>query len=340
MRAAVITENRTLAIVDRPAASPAPDSVRIRVAFCGICGTDLHVRVAESFVGNDVAGMVLGHEFAGTIVEVGADVDGWTVGDRVAGWPCIPCGVCELCIAGQVQVCQEKIGNGVGTGGPDGALAEFVDVRADRVFALPDTLSDEHAALAEPLATALRAVRQGEVGPGDRVAVIGAGPVGLMTALALRATGTDDVLVVEVNDGRAEAAREFGFRTCRPEELADQASAVLGGAPTVIFECAGHESALPLAIDTAHPLGRIVAVGVLFETVAISSLAIIGKELRIIGSYAHTTQDFANAIELLAARSIPADRLITGRVALEDATRAFDELVDPATSHIKILLHP
>lgn len=340
MRAVVITEKHTLELSDRPVTPLPPGHVRVKVAYCGICGSDLHLRAAEATVAGSPVGAVLGHEFVGTIEEIAPDVTDRKIGERVAGWPNGSCGECPVCRDNQSHLCPHKLANGIGLGRHDGALAESVVLRAERAFTLPESLSLEHAALTEPLAVALRAVRQGEVPVGARTAVIGAGPVGLMVALALEATGTANVLVVEVNEQRAAMVRSFGFETCTPGELDEVAGRVLGGAPRVIFECAGHESALPLAVEALHPGGRIVVVGVLFEPVSISQLLIMSKEATIIGSAGHRPVEFAEAIEMLAAGLLPADDLITGRMPLTEAERAFNELLDPATAHIKILLRP
>jgi len=340
MRATVVLSDRSLGVVEIPHRDLPLGHVRIKVSYCGICGSDLHMRLAESIPAGSPVGVVLGHEFVGTVLEVAPDVTTWTLGDRVAGWPSGSCGDCAICRSGKLQLCRSKMTDGIGLGKNQGALAESVVVKADRLFALPDGLSDEHAALTEPLAVALRAIGVGAVQPLDRVAVIGAGPVGLITALALRAKGINTVVLIEVNAKRAKRAEAFGFTTIGPDGTGTAASDALGGAPSVVMECAGHQSALPLAMNIVGPGGTVVVLGVLEEPVMISQLLIIGKELRILGSFGHTPEVFASAIELLASGAIPADDLVTGYMVLEDADRAFNELMDPNTSHIKILLHP
>ncbi|WP_165497093.1 alcohol dehydrogenase catalytic domain-containing protein [Rhodococcus sp. ABRD24] len=323
-----------------PVSALASGYIRVRVSYCGICGSDLHMRSAETVPGGSPVGAVFGHEFVGAVEEVAPDVSQWKVGDRVVAWPSGACGDCAHCRSERFRLCPSRMPNGIGMGKTPGALAESIVIRADRAFAIPDELEDAHAALTEPLAVALRAVSIGSVQREDRVAVIGAGPVGLITALALRAKGIENIVLIEVNPKRAERAREFGFLTVGLDDVGAAVAEGLAGAPSVIMECAGHPSALPMAMEIAAPEAAIVVLGALVEPVSIDTMLILGKELRILGSLGHTPAIFADAIAMLASRAVPADDLITGRMVLEDAERAFDELLDSDTDHIKILLHP
>jgi 2-desacetyl-2-hydroxyethyl bacteriochlorophyllide A dehydrogenase len=206
---------------------------------------------------------------------------------------------------------------------------------------MPDELSFEHGALVEPLAVALHGIDVGEARPRDRCVVVGAGPIGVMTALGLRARGIQEVLVVEKNERRQERVRALGFEAVGLDGVHDRVLAGFGGdAPDVVFECAGNLAAPELAIELVRSRGIVVLLGVLEEPVEISQLVLIIKEAQVRASFAYRRGEFEEAVELIAAGRLPADRLITGRAPLEAAQAIFERLEDPATEDIKVLLAP
>jgi 2-desacetyl-2-hydroxyethyl bacteriochlorophyllide A dehydrogenase len=337
MRAVEIAEDRRLVPVEREEAELAPGHVRVEVAYCGICGSDLHLRPSAAVP----AGTVMGHEFAGRVLETGPEVERWAAGDRVAVFPFIPCGECPLCAQGDEHVCVNAAVTGIGLGANQGAYAERVAVPAGTLFRLPDGISDRDGALAEPLAVGVHGVALADVAPDAPVAVIGAGPIGVMTALALRAEGFERVVVVERNERRAQRMRDLGFAAVGLEGVHMAVLEGLGSElPHAVFECAGHPAALGLALELVRPTGRIVALGVLEEAVPISQLLLIVKEAQIRGSFAYRRADFARAIDLLEGESVPTDALITGVVELERAEEMFGALLQPDTEHLKVLLRP
>jgi (R,R)-butanediol dehydrogenase / meso-butanediol dehydrogenase / diacetyl reductase len=314
-----------------------PHEARIAVAFCGICGSDLHLRPSEAVP----VGSVLGHELSGTVTEVGPAVQGFAVGDRVAVFPFAPCGECSNCARGDDHVCQQAAVTGLGLGANPGGYAESVVLDGSMLVSIPDQLSFEHGALVEPLAVALHGIEVGGAQPGDRCVVIGAGPIGVMTALGLRALGIDDVLMIERNDRRRERVRALGFEALGLDGVHDRVLAAFGGElPDVVLECAGNPAAPQLAIELVRARGIVVLLGVLEEPVAISQLVLMIKEAQVRASFAYRHEEFEEAVRLLAAGKAPADRLITGTASLEAAQSMFDRLEDPATEDIKILLDP
>lgn len=327
MRAVVVAEDRTLEAreVDDPV--PGEGEVRVRVAACGICGTDLHGRSSEMIP----AGSIMGHELTGEIDMVGRGVEGFGEGDRVAVFPFRPLDHHDIEVA---------MTTGVGLGARPGGFADAVVVDHAQLWRLPEGLQLEHGALVEPLAVALHALNVAAIGPEEACAVIGAGPIGVMVAVALRARGVENLVLVEKNERRRRRAENLGFATAGLEGVHARALERLGAAPAVVFECAGAPAAPGLAVELVGPNGRVILMGVLEEPVTISQLMLMLKHGEIRASINYLPRDFDEAIELLASGRVPADGLITAREPLERAQEVFDDLESPDTQQIKVLLRP
>ena len=330
VRSVEVAADRTLVPVDRPAVAPADGEVLVEVAYCGICGSDLHFRdVPELFP----AGTVPGHELSGRVAAVGPGVEGWSVGDRVCVLPFAQCGECELCRSGNEQVCPHAVPNGVGLGtGRPGGYAERLIVDEAMLFALPDAVDDRAGTLVEPLAVAVRAVAKADLEAGEPVAVIGAGPIGLLTALVLREHGFERVGVVSRNPARGALAQALGLRVV--------AADALGPAPGAVFECAGTPAAARLAVDAVRPLGRVILVGIAMEPLDLAAPALVLKEAEIRGALTYRRADFEAAIDLLARGRIPVNELISSTAPLERAEDAFQALTAPGNTQVKVLLEP
>jgi 2-desacetyl-2-hydroxyethyl bacteriochlorophyllide A dehydrogenase len=337
VRAVAIAEDRTLQPTTMEERALATNEARVAVAFCGICGSDLHLRHSPAVA----AGSVMGHEFSGTVSELGAGVEGVSIGDRVAVYPFASCGECPNCRRGDFHVCMNAAVTGLGLGMNPGGYAESVVVDATMLVPLPDELSMEHGALVEPLAVGLHGIELGEAKAGDGCAVIGAGPIGVVTALGLKAKGIDSVVVVEKNERRQERMRSLGVDAVRLDDVHTRVVAALGGEPPdVVFECAGNPAAPQLAAELVRSKGIVVLLGVLEEPVEISQLVLIIKEAQMRAAFAYTRANFDEAVQLLASGKVPADSLITGTAPLERAQEMFDRLESPVTRDVKILLSP
>lgn len=337
MRAVQVTEQRRLREGDLPDPEPAPGEVTVDVAFCGICGSDLHMLPSPAIA----PGAVMGHEFSGRISALGEGVREWAEGERVAVIPGTACGACPMCLAGDEHLCVQGVVRGHGLGGRPGAYAERVAVDESSLVRLPDSVSDEAGALVEPLAVGVHAQRMSGLGDGDGAVVLGAGPIGVMCSLALRSSGLERIVVVEPGESRRERMRRLGFEAIPLEGVHEAALAALGGElPDGVFECAGHPDALGLALELIRPSGAIVAAGILEEPVQINQLLLIIKEARILGAFAYRRADFEAARDLLASGAIPADELITNVANLGEAQEMFDELLRPGTEQLKVLLRP
>jgi (R,R)-butanediol dehydrogenase/meso-butanediol dehydrogenase/diacetyl reductase len=337
MRAVAITDDRGLAAVDLERPTPAAGEVLVQVGFCGICGSDLHMLDMPAEL--VPSGHVLGHEFTGAVVAVASDVDGWDVGERVTILPMVACGHCYACRSGHANLCETGISHGPGLGRP-GAYAEFVAVPAGMLHRLPDSVSDAHGALTEPLAVAIRGIELSGAAPDEPICVLGAGPIGVMTLVALRARGFQRVVVVEPNAGRRQIVAELGGMAVAPGDALAQVPGVLGDPPSVVIDCTGHPSGAPLAIDLLPAAGRLTIVGIPNDPVALSLGAIAMKELVIRGSLAYSTQDFAEAIDHIAAGRVPCDEIITTVARVDAAPEWFADLKGGATEQVKVLLRP
>ena len=340
MRSVEVAADRSLVPVERPAPAPQPGEALLEIAYCGICGSDLHFRgVPELFP----AGTVPGHELSGRIAALGAEVEGWAVGDRVSVLPFAQCGECELCRSGNEQVCPEAVANGVGLGtGRPGAYAERMIADASMLFALPDEVDDRAGTLVEPLAVAIRAVAKAELDRGEPVAVLGGGPVGLLTALVLRERGFERFALVSRNPAREERATALGLPTV-PLAAAETEGAVaerLGGTPACVFECAGSPAAAQLAVSLVRPLGQVILVGIALEPLDLAAPPLVLKEAELRGAITYRRADFAEAIELLAAARIPVEELITRTAPLDQAEAMFQALTAPGNDQLKVVLQP
>jgi (R,R)-butanediol dehydrogenase / meso-butanediol dehydrogenase / diacetyl reductase len=335
VRVVEIAADRSLVVSERESPEPGEGQVLVGVSYCGICGSDLHFRDVAAIFPD---GSVPGHEFSGRIEALGDGVSGWSMGDRVSVVPFAQCGECEFCVSGNEQVCVRGIADGVGLGsGRPGGYAEHVIVDAAMLVRLPDSVDDRAGALVEPLAVALHSLERSALQRGEDAIVIGAGTIGLLTALVLREHGIDQPAVVSRNPSRAEKAAALGLRAVSVEEARSTLSA---DPPAVVFECAGSPSAAQLALELVKPLGRVVLVGIALEPLDLPAFPLVAKEVDLRGALIYRRSDFVAAIELLSTRRIPVEELVTGIGPLEQAEELFQELTTPGNRHVKVLLRP
>jgi (R,R)-butanediol dehydrogenase/meso-butanediol dehydrogenase/diacetyl reductase len=337
VRAAVLTEDRPrLELADVPTPDPGPGEVLLRVTGCGICGSDLHIasQLAE-------AGGILGHEFAGAVATVGAGVDEgqWKEGTAVVARPFSGCGHCAYCIGGRADHCTEfKL---IGLERP-GGFAEFVTVRADELFALPASVRADEQPLVEPLAIMRRAFRRGAVAQTDRVAVLGAGPIGLAAVAWAVAMGIEGVVVSEPSELRRDLAMRLGATAAfDPQEgsLPAQVFEALGGGPTLVIECSGRPGLIEQGLEMAAVDGRVVVVGICLQDDAFFPFWGISKELDIRFSIYYGREDFTDTLDALDRRGLDALPMVTETVSLEHLPERFARLErDPDAG--KVIVRP
>lgn len=337
MKAAVFKGIQTLAVEDVAEPEAGPGDLIVRVSVCGICGSDLHTYQHGSFV---EPGQVMGHEFTGTIIEAGADVQGLAVGDRVTASPIVPCGECPRCQEGRFNLCAQAWTTGIAYGRP-GAFAERLRipnaVAGENVFKLPDHVSDETGATAEPLAVAVHGVRLVPDLKGKVALVLGLGTIGQQVVQVLRAYGAARVLGVDLSDLRLDAATQFGAEAVPG---LDGVAAVLDGAEVdVVFECSGVPALANAALGLVKGGGTIVVLALYDDEISFNPTALVQSEIKLQGSIAYTASDFAEAVRLLADGEAQAGPLITQRERLDDVTDAFAVQLDKARS-LKVLVRP
>jgi (R,R)-butanediol dehydrogenase/meso-butanediol dehydrogenase/diacetyl reductase len=321
---------------------PGPGEVQLQVRWCGICGTDLEEWLSgpvfiPAAVPHPVTGarapLVLGHEFAGVVAAAGDGVTGLVPGQRVAVDTIVSCGSCHWCRRGEVTRCPAL--GALGLHG-DGGLAELCNAPARMCLPVPDTVADDEAALAEPLAVAVRALRRGGLRPGERVAVVGAGAVGLLAVQAAAAFGAGSVTVAEpLPERRALALRLGADRAVRPDEAA-------GLEADVAVECAGSPGAVQIAVQALRSGGRAVLLGIVTDAAPIAPMDLVRGEKSLIGSLSHIwDEDFAVALRLLGRGAVRAAPLITDRIPLSAAVSGGLTLLrDEPGRHLKILVRP
>jgi (R,R)-butanediol dehydrogenase/meso-butanediol dehydrogenase/diacetyl reductase len=333
MKAAVfLALNQPLAVREVSAPQPAPDEVVIRVGRCGICGSDLHMTHEPAF--GIQPGAVLGHEFAGEIVELGRSAQGFKVGDQVAVAPLRGCGHCASCLKGEPAWCAAMVLQG-------GGYAEFA-VAADRqCLKLPVDTSVEDGALIEPLAVALHAVALSGLTAGARVLVMGAGPIGLGVAYWARRLGAIQVAVSDLTTLQAELAHEVGATAFVKAEgdVVGAVSAALGGAPDIVFECVGKPGILAQALAHVRPRGSIVLLGLCTSADSFIPFQAISKEVRFIASAFFNMREYAAALDVLEGGHSAAKAMITDTVALSAMPAAFEAL-RRRTSQCKVMVKP
>lgn len=326
MRAAVLTDKHTFEVAEVPDPSPQPDELVLRVNACGICGSDLKAHTMLP------AGAVLGHEFCGEVVAVGADSSGkWREGQQAAALPLTACGACRWCLADEPAHCARV--DLFGMGATPGAFAEYVRVSAKQTVPL-DPAIGRLGALIEPLAVGLHTAEVGRVRPGDKALVIGAGNVGLAVAVWARRLGAREVVVSDPIAGRRDVAGLFGATAVH-----DPTSEPPPRDFDVVFECVGSPGMMQAAIDAAGTRSRVVIAGLCMAPDTVLPASALLKEVEVRFAVYYRGNEFAAAAALLGSGGIDADAFVTGQVGLDGVSGAFERLLT-STGDRKILVTP
>lgn len=334
MQAVVFPEAETLSVERVPDPAPAPDEVVVEVAACGICGTDIHIYHNEYM--SDFP-LIPGHEFAGRIVEVGRDVTGYTVGERVTVDPNLYCGRCDFCRNEQANHCTNWQGIGITRGG---GFAQYVSAPARAVYRLPDSLNDKQAAFIEPLACVVHALKRFRIWPADSILVFGSGPMGLLLLQALRHAGASRVVMVDKQSDRLALAQRFGAAatvTAGPE----QAEALRELSPRgfgVVVDATGVPAVIEQAFNYLRPRGQYLQFGVTPSTakVSVSPYDIFHNDWTIIGSFA-LCYTFLPAIEWLASGVVDVTPLVSHTVPMAQFGEAFHQFEAGKTLKVHVV---
>ena len=309
---------------EMPVREPEADELLIKVKYCGICGTDLHIYLGHMDKRVTMP-QIIGHEMSGIIAEIGAGVTGWQIGDRVVVRPLAPCGNCPACRAGHSHICYNLKFLGIDT---PGALQESWTVPAYTLHHIPDHLPLDKAALIEPLAVACHDVRLGDIQPGEYVVVIGGGPIGTLVALVAQQAGAN-VLISEVSPFRVNLAREIGLDAVNPKEtdLVALVNERTGGAGAdVVFEVSGSAAGAAVMTDLVRTRGRIVIVAIFAQAPPVNLHRFFWRELHLCGARVYEPEDFEQAIDLAARSVLPLDRLISAKEPLANLGAVFQQI--------------
>jgi len=326
LKAVVFMGKEDIQILNVPKPSILADEVLIKVAYCGICGSD----VAAYKTGNYVEGLTIGHEFSGTIEKVGSKVENLTVGDRVTGNGVIPCGHCRFCLSGKPSLCESMEMAGVTL---NGAFAEYVKLPAWIVYKLPEELSLLDAALVDPLACVLRSIKLSSFKPSDSILIQGAGPLGVLTLEVLKKSGAGKIMVAEVSDGRKKLAQRLGADVVidpREENLPAVIERQTNGfGVDVLFDTAGVPETLSENFTLVKKGGEIMIVGITEEPTPSDFFTVVLNELTIKGSYCGFNE-YPLAIEMLSKGMISTRKVITSVIELDEIDeKGFKPLLKP-----------
>ena len=318
-----------------PPSSLNPDEVRIRVLYTGICGSDLFLVKA----GRLPDGAVLGHEISGRVEAFGKNVTAIEPGRNVIVRP-MGCGRCKACLNGEENICPER--ESIGLGGRNGGFAPVIVVPEAMAIPVPEGLDPEHAALAEPLATALHAVEVGEVKPDDTVLVFGVGGIGLCCLSVLKALGIYNILAADIDPAKRSLAETFGIAGAldpMDKDFEEIVRSRTGGTgPSVVMECAGRVETVEQGLKIAVVGGKVIVVGLAQGAFPLAPALVMLKQLRLQGSWANTQAECRRCMELMAQGKIEAEKLIGERIALEALPERFSRLLKGEGSKGKIVV--
>jgi (R,R)-butanediol dehydrogenase/meso-butanediol dehydrogenase/diacetyl reductase len=350
MKAAVWYAKEDIRIEDVPEPKAGPGQVKVKVKACGICGSDLHEYKSGPFIiparphpltGRALGPVILGHEFSAEVVELGEGVTSYKIGDRVTVNPLIYCGECHYCRQGLYIMCTK-----LGTAGFawDGAFAEYGVFPEYGIHRLPDSVSDDAGTFVEPLAVALHAVNRAQMKVGATVAVVGAGPIGLLVMQAARAVGASQVFVIEPLKERREIAAKTGaavvFDPTQGDVSKEIGALTEGLKADYAFDCVGNQAAFDTAVKVTGRRAVICVVGLSLKPIEVPFFRLWGHEKEIVFSSGYA-DEFPACISYLADGRVKVEELISAKIKLEDLVpKGIKELIEGGNHYVKILVNP
>jgi L-iditol 2-dehydrogenase len=343
MKTLVLKEYNHFAIEQAPAPRMGPDDVLIQVKACGICGSDVHGM--DGSTGRRRPPVIMGHEAAGVIAEVGPQVEGWKRGDRVTFDSTISCGTCWHCRRGEINLCNNRRVLGVSCAEyrQDGAFAELVAVPARILYRLPDSLPFEEAAMVEALSIAVHAAGRMPVALGDVGLVVGAGMIGLLAVQTLKARGCGLVVAADVAPARLSLARTLGADATIDSRTADvpaETRRLSGGrGADIAIEAVGIGPAIRTAVDSVRKGGSLTLVGNLSPEVELPLQAVVTREISLFGSCA-SSGEYPVCLDLMARKAVDVRSLISAVAPLEEGASWFTRLHDREPGLMKVILTP
>lgn len=321
---------------DVPIIPLAPGQARIRVTYCGVCGSDIGIYSGKH--PRAKAPLTIGHEFVGVIEEINGESNGMKVGDRIAAYPLISCGDCYACRNGKDYVCSSLRLIGIDL---NGGMAEYVNCSTEALFPLPEEVPDRICAVIEPLAVAVHSVHRSKFKPLDSVAIIGAGPIGILVGLVLKHSGASRIIISDISEERLKLCEEFGFETVNSQNknLAEYvANTTKGEGVNIVYECSGaragaEEMTYPVCTD-----GMICLVGVHKEARSVALSDMHFRELNMTATRVYEKEEFRQTVEYIEKLQGEIDRMITDVVPLEKSENVFEYIADSANGAMKVVI--
>lgn len=344
MKAGVLAGPRRIEIRQVPVPAMAPGMVKIRVAACGVCGSDIHMwKAGKGWNPDATENFHMGHEFCGAVVDPGDSE--FRIGDRVTFWANLYCGVCDMCRAGREQRCREVDGTRYIGFVCNGGYAEYFAGRAENAFRLSETVSDVAAGLIDPLMVAWHAVRRSRLKLRDTVLVVGSGIIAQLIGGLVRKAGASLLVMSKIDErqtGRARAIGDFDmYLDGNDPERAAKMREVSGGGFDVVFEAVGTGDALDACLDGVKPGGEIVLIGnSMTPTVPFALNRAVLREVRLTGSVSCTRKEFEETIDLIAGGVIDVERYVTDVLPLDQLQYAFEKQVSPTATVLKTVITP
>lgn len=348
MKAAVFYGEKDVRIEDVKEPEVTAGKVKVAVSWTGICGSDLHAYhhgLGVSYEEHPLSGrkvpLIIGHEFSGTVTEIGEGVTNVTVGDNVAVEPNLHCGECESCRKGNYHLCELSNAGFIGLA-DDGGFAEYTVADAKYFHKLPDGVSLEEGALVEPTAVAFHAVRKSGLKVGESAAVFGAGPIGLLTLLCAQAAGASETFVVDVSEERLQKAKELGATyTINPmeEDAVEKIMAITGNGVAVAFEAAGAQPTVTSALKSLKKQGTLLVIAGFAGEITIDPNALLFNEINIEFSLAYANE-FPEVLKLISEGRLDVKQVITKKIDLDSLVEDGLELLTEDKSQAKILVRP
>ena len=343
MKALLLTEYKQMELADVPEPEVGPDDCLVRVEACGICGSDIHGFDGSS--GRRIPPLVMGHEAAGVVEAVGANVTEFAPGDRVTFDSMVSCGRCYFCRRGESNLCDNRRVLGVSCGEyrRHGAFAELISVPQHIVYRLPESLSFESAALVEAVSVAVHAANITPVTLGDTAVVVGSGMIGLLALQAVRAAGAGRVIAVDLNDRRLAVAKQLGADVTInagsgdvPRQIAELTA---GRGADIALEVVGATPTVRMAIESVRKGGSVTLVGNISPTVELPLQSVVTREITLRGTCG-CSGEYPQCIALMESGVIQVDPLITARVPLSQGPQWFTRLYEGDPEQMKVVICP
>lgn len=343
MKAAVFTGPYNFEITERQNPVPGKNEVLIRIRAVGICGSDLHPYMGDG-IDRREPGIIMGHEAAGDVVEVGENVTKWKPGDRVAINPQINCEECVQCKKGLPHLCDHSLLIGSSMRGfLDGAMCEYLVMHEKQLYHLPDEVSYDYGTFLDPLGNAIHLINRGGVKLGDKVVVMGVGTIGLLAVQTAKLAGAVKVIAVDLSEYKLGIAKELGADVCLKSDSPDFMDRIKeetdGIGPDVVVEAVGISVTYNLALNMCRKRGTVIALGFTKPQLDLAIQQIIYKELNVLGSTGYA-DECGTTLEYMRKNMVNLEKVITHRLPLEKVKQGFDLLCEKDSKAIKVILNP